>query len=166
MTRIISILLGLALALSAAAWAADDVNIGDLYCKFPYKVGGPAGQVDDYFDFACRSRLNGNPKATIILMNEPGADLDNSGKSPTAPTGTKKWLPYEVQGFACIINGQPAGRPTCCTTDTSVSIKSDGKIKFQCKCKLTEPGTSCNITDASLVTERSCAAACDPTLNR
>jgi hypothetical protein len=161
MTRILSMvalfLLALPLAMPAAAQAGGDLNIDNVYCKTPYKVGGVA---KDYFDFACRLRLNGNDTSTIQLFNMPGASLRNGAVPPTAPPSS--YVAYSDTGFACIINGQPAGRGTCCTTETRVSVRSDGRITLQCQCKLKFPDKSCEIDDVSKVTERSCAAACKP----
>lgn len=148
MARFLTALAAL-LLLAVPALAGGDLNIDNVYCKTPYTVNGVSR---DYFDFACRLRLNANDTATILLMNENGATL--AGK--VAPEANGQYVAQRADGFPCIINGQPAGRGTCCTTDTSVAIKADGKISFQCKCKLNEPAKSCEISDVSRVTPTSC----------
>lgn len=155
MTRIFIAVLALLLLIPPHADAGNDLNIGKVYCNIPYTVNDAAV---NYFDFACRLRLNSNDTATVLLINEAGASL--AGKVPPQPDG--QYVAQSASGFPCIINGQPAGRGTCCTTDTSVSIRADGKINFMCKCKLQDPSKSCEIADLSQVTPTSCQAACKP----
>jgi len=85
-----------------------------------------ADGTDEVYTFDCRAVLT--PSATGVSTLRAQATV-------AGWTGGT----YRNTGFACIINTQPAGGGSVCTTNSRVVVSAAGQASLNCQCKLTDP---------------------------
>ncbi|MDZ3837067.1 MAG: hypothetical protein U0S49_06800 [Rhodospirillales bacterium] len=112
-------------AASQAGGGGGAVVVRQSLCKISVGQTLPGG-TDEVYTFDCSTVLT--PSATGVSTLRAKATVEGW------PGGT-----YRNTGFACIINTQPAGGGSVCTTNSRVVVNAAGQASLNCQCKLTDP---------------------------
>jgi hypothetical protein len=85
-----------------------------------------ADGTDEVYTFDC---------STVLTPSATGVSTLRAKASVAGWTGGT----YRDSGFPCIINRQPIGGESVCTTNSRTVINAAGKASLNCQCKLTDP---------------------------